>query len=124
MSIYCFVTDLYPGHNGPMEAMTDDTYLTEISDSEAEDLAQVMGGLASPVRLKILAYLRGGPQTVTSICDSIDENQTTVSNHLRLLRHLNLVMGERSGRNIYYSLYDTHVTDLLDEAIRHSRHTS
>lgn len=96
----------------------------EITDSEADYLAQVMGALASPVRLKILAYLRSGEHTVTSICQAINENQTTVSNHLRLLRHLSLVSGERSGRHIYYTLYDTHVVDLLDEAIGHFRHTT
>ncbi len=45
--------------------------------------------------------------------------QPAVSNQLRLLRALGLVTGDRPGRNIVYRLYDSHVAQLLDEAIYH-----
>lgn len=39
-----------------------------------------------------------------------------------LLRNLGLVDGERSGRNISYTLYDDHVVELLEQAIYHAEH--
>jgi DNA-binding transcriptional ArsR family regulator len=48
--------------------------------------------------------------------------QSAVSHQLRVLRHLGLVVGNRSGQRIVYSLYDNHVAMLLDEAIYHSEH--
>jgi hypothetical protein len=39
-----------------------------------------------------------------------------------LLRHLGLVIGERRGRKIVYALHDTHVADLLDQAVYHIEH--
>ena len=43
--------------------------------------------------------------------------QSAVSHHLRLLRHLGLVVGERDGRRTIYGLHDEHVGVLLAEAV-------
>ncbi|WP_228545972.1 ArsR/SmtB family transcription factor [Microcella flavibacter] len=93
-----------------------------LSKSDAERLAELMHALASPVRLRILSALRRGPFTVTELTDRLGVGQTTVSNHLRLLRHLSLVQGDRHGRSIFYSLFDEHVVDLLDDAVGHVGH--
>lgn len=81
-----------------------------------------MQALASPLRLRILSALRGQPRTVTDLGELLDAGQTTVSNHLRLLRHLSLVTGRRDGRHVHYALFDDHVSELLDEAIGHLGH--
>ena len=35
---------------------------------------------------------------------------------------MGLVVKQRTGRNITYSLYDNHVASLLDEAVYHAEH--
>jgi DNA-binding transcriptional ArsR family regulator len=45
-----------------------------------------------------------------------------VSHQLRVLRHLGLVIGERRGRRVVYALHDSHVADLLDQAVFHIEH--
>ena len=93
-----------------------------LSVSDAERLAEILQALASPVRLRILSALTTRQSTVTELSEQLQIGQTTVSNHLRLLRHLSLVTGSRDGRHIHYSLFDDHVTELLDEAIGHLDH--
>ena len=93
-----------------------------LSEADAERLAELMQALASPVRLRILSALRGGAITVTELTARLELGQTTVSNHLRVLRHLSLVAGDRRGRHIYYALDDEHVVELLDEAVGHIEH--
>ena len=93
-----------------------------LTATDAERLAETMRALASPVRLRILSVLRARPSTVTQLGEQLEVGQTTVSNHLRLLRHLNLVVGSRDGRRIHYSLFDDHVAELLDEAVGHLHH--
>lgn len=95
-----------------------------LTEDDARYLAEVMRALASPLRLRILSSLLEGPATVSELCERLDSAQAAVSNHLRLLRHLNLVTGDRRGRNIYYRLFDDHVNDLLDQAIGHASHLS
>ena len=48
--------------------------------------------------------------------------QSSVSHQLRLFRHLGLVVGERIGRSDVYALHDSHVADLLDQAVFHVEH--
>lgn len=85
-------------------------------------VASTLQALATPSRLLILTELRRGPVAVTELADAIGMEQSAVSHQLRLLRHLGLVTGTRSGRSIVYELYDNHVAELLDQAIFHSEH--
>ena len=103
-----------------------DTGTTEdsppLSREAAERLADTMFALATPSRLLILTALRDGPRTVSEIIAAVGMEQSAVSHQLRLLRHLGLVVGTRSGRSTVYALYDNHVAMLLDEAVYHSEH--
>lgn len=93
-----------------------------LSAGDAEALAEIMRALASPVRLRILSVLRIRPSTVTDLGMQLGTGQTTLSNHLRLLRNLSVVRGDRDGRHVHYALFDDHVADLFDEATGHLRH--
>jgi len=95
-----------------------------LAAADAKRLAEIMQALASPVRLRILSVLRSQPSTVTELSERLELGQTTVSNHLRLLRHLSLVTRSPEGRHVRYDLFDDHVTDLLEGALDHLEHTS
>lgn len=81
-----------------------------------------MQALATPSRVLILAHLRRGPCAVSELADAIAMEQSAVSQQLRVLRHLRLVVSARSGRQVYYGLYDSHVAELLDQAAWHVEH--
>ena len=92
-------------------------------DTEAAaHVATTLQALATPSRLMILTELRYGPRSVNELAEAIGMEQSAVSHQLRLLRNLGLAVGSRTGRNIIYRLYDSHVAQLLDEAIYHSEH--
>lgn len=88
----------------------------------AKSVAETLQALATPSRLLILGRLREGPATVSELAAAVDMEQSAVSHQLRLLRHLGLVDGHRSGRSVTYTLYDNHVAQLLDEAVYHAEH--
>ena len=90
--------------------------------ASAKAVAETLQALATPSRLLILGRLREGPATVNELTDAVGMEQSAVSHQLRLLRHLGLVVGDRHGRIITYRLYDTHVAQLLDEAVYHAEH--
>lgn len=81
-----------------------------------------MHAFSSPVRLRILSALRHSPLTVTQLCEAVGAGQTAVSNHLRLMRELGLVTGDRDGRNIRYALRGDRLVDLLDGVLGHVAH--
>ncbi len=85
-------------------------------------MAATLQALATPSRLLILTRLRAGACTVTDLASDVGMETSAVSHQLRLLRNLGLVTGTRQGRHIVYSLYDSHVAMLLDEAVYHIEH--
>lgn len=94
-----------------------------IDTETARQVAETMQALATPSRVRILARLKESSCSVTELAEAVRMEQSAVSHQLRLLRHLNLVTGERSGRQTIYALHDSHVGVLLEEAVYHVEHT-
>jgi ArsR family transcriptional regulator, nickel/cobalt-responsive transcriptional repressor len=94
----------------------------EVTAEDAERVAEAMQALATPSRVLILAALRERSQSVSELVAAVGMQQSAVSHQLRLLRDIGLVVGERQGRNVVYSLYDSHVAELIDQAVWHVEH--
>jgi DNA-binding transcriptional ArsR family regulator len=88
----------------------------------AERVAEAMQALSTPSRVMILAQLRERSQSVSELVAAVGMQQSAVSHQLRLLREIGLVVGERQGRRVVYSLYDEHVAELIDQAVGHIEH--
>lgn len=94
----------------------------KVDAATAREVAQTMHALATPSRVRILGRLRESACSVGELADAIGMEQSAVSHQLRILRHLGLVIGERRGRSVIYALHDSHVADLLDQAVFHIEH--
>lgn len=88
----------------------------------APAIAEYLGALAAPTRLLIMGRLRDGATSVGELARALDMEPSAVSHQLRLLRHLGLVIRERVGRQVFYGLHDSHVAELLDQAVFHIQH--
>ena len=73
-------------------------------------------------RMKILCCLREKELFVNDIAAEVDMTKSAVSHQLRLLKNEGLVKSRRDGKNIWYSLDDQHVEDLIDIAFIHIDH--
>jgi ArsR family transcriptional regulator, nickel/cobalt-responsive transcriptional repressor len=93
-----------------------------LTGEDAALIAQAMSALATPSRVLILAALRERPRSVSELVADVAMEQSAVSHQLRLLRDIGLIVGERHGRRIIYSLYDDHVASLIDQAVGHVEH--
>ena len=96
--------------------------LAFLSTETASSVAETMQALATPSRVRILSRLGAGPCSVGELAREIGMGQPAVSQQLRVLRHLGLVVGERDGRQVIYALHDDHVRALLAEAVSHAEH--
>lgn len=99
-----------------------DPDLTFLSATTARSVAETMQALATPSRVRILSRLVAGPCSVGELARAVEMEQSAVSQQLRVLRHLGLVVGERDGRQVIYALHDDHVRALLTEAVSHTEH--
>jgi DNA-binding transcriptional ArsR family regulator len=93
-----------------------------LSPSASRMVAETMQALATPSRVRILSRLAVGPCAVGTLASDVEMEPSAVSQQLRVLRHLGLVVGERDGRQVIYGLHDDHVRALLTEAVSHTEH--
>lgn len=76
--------------------------------------AHLCSGLADPTRIMILYTLEDGPHTVTEIVEALELPQPTISRHLKILRDAGLVISQRNGQYVHYSLKDARVIEALN----------
>ena len=76
--------------------------------------AEICAGLADPSRIMILYSLSEGPRNVTEICTALSIPQPSISRHLKILRERRMVIAERQGTVIKYSLADKRLIEALD----------
>ena len=77
----------------------------------------VFRALADPTRRKILALLQQGNLTAGEIAAQFPQAQPTISRHLQVLRHADLVLDAREGPYIRYRLNTTVLQSWLSWAM-------
>lgn len=73
----------------------------------------VFKALADSNRRKILSLLREKDMTAGEIANFFNISKPSISHHLNLLKQAHLVIDERQGQNIVYSLNTTVFQELL-----------
>lgn len=80
--------------------------------------ADFFKALAHPMRIRILELLREGPLSVGQLQEAIGTPASSVSQQLAVLRSRNIVVTERRGTTVIYTVRDRELLDLLDVARR------
>jgi DNA-binding transcriptional ArsR family regulator len=69
-----------------------------------EGLERVQEVICEPSRLRIVSALNGDQLSVSDLAAAIERKIPATSQHLRVLRELGIVEGERRARTVYYRL--------------------
>jgi ArsR family transcriptional regulator len=72
--------------------------------------------LAHPIRIQILDCLRDGEKGVNELSEALQIEPANVSQQLAILRVRNIVVGRKSGSNVYYTVADRTLFKLLNVA--------
>jgi DNA-binding transcriptional ArsR family regulator len=81
-------------------------------------IAEMLSAMGNTRRLQALLHLQKGETTVNDMAEAIGLTQSSLSQHLAVLRRCNLVKTRRSAQTIYYSLDSepaSKVLTLIDE---------
>ena len=76
--------------------------------------ARICKAIADPKRLLIINELRDGPMTVGELSDALGISQSNCSQHLAILRDRGVLMAERAGTSVSYSLRSDKVLKAVD----------
>lgn len=74
---------------------------------------EVFKALADPTRRKILDLLKEGDLTAGEIAENFAISKPSISNHLKILKMAELVLDEKKGQYVYYSLNSTIFQDVV-----------
>ena len=83
------------------------------------DLADLFKIFSVSTGLKILMSLVDTERCVSEIGDELQMSSTAVSHQLRVLKQSHLVKYRRNGKQVYYSLADSHVERIINCGIEH-----
>jgi ArsR family transcriptional regulator len=89
-----------------------------VSTTVPEALADLLGAVSHPDRLRLLVALHEGEREVAALSEALDLSQPRTSQHLALLRAHHLVEARRDGRRNVYSLTHPELVPWIAEGAR------
>lgn len=88
------------------------------------DAGELLRALAAPVRIAIVLQLRVSERCVHELVETLGVAQPLISQHLRVLKSVGVVYGERHGREVVYRLVDEHLAHIVVDAAAHAEEIS
>ena len=83
------------------------------------DLADFFKIFGDSTRMSILFAIDGEPMCVCDIAELLGMTKSAVSHQLKVLRQSDLITYKKSGKNVFYTLADDHVRDIIEKALEH-----
>ncbi len=75
--------------------------------------ARTLKAISDPKRLQIVEMLSDGELCASTILESFDITQPTLSHDMKVLIDAGLVNNRRKGKNIYYSIDNDHLNEII-----------
>lgn len=76
-----------------------------VDEADADELARVFAALADPVRLRLFSLIaNAGEVCACDLLGPLDRSQSTVSHHTKVLAETGLIVGEKRGRWVWWSI--------------------
>lgn len=88
-----------------------------MSDPSCCDFNDFVKAMADETRQRILTVLQDGEMNETDIVARLDLTQPTISHHLGILRHANLVQARNEGKYVFFRANPACVTECCGEIL-------
>ncbi len=85
-----------------------------MKDSLRRFKAEIFQALAHPTRIAIVEALRDGEMPASRLIETLGIEQANASQHLSVLRAKMVVVNRKVGNQVYYSLRDPVLIEVLD----------
>lgn len=95
----------------------------ELFDIDLQHLAALFKALGHPARLAIMNYLAATKTCITGdISNELPLSRTTINQHLKELKDLNLIKGEINGVKVNYCLNPEVVQSMAEQLNKYFNH--
>lgn len=79
-----------------------------------EEQSRILKAIAHPHRMEIILRLKGDGCNVSEIQNSMDLPQSTISNHLLILKNAGILSSRREGTTVCYKIEIEEIKQILD----------
>lgn len=93
--------------------------MQNINEVKIEKLAEIYKLLGNTSRLRILLLLVKGEFSASEIANVSHLSQAAASHQLKELKVARIIKSRKEGLNVFYSLDDWHITEILECGINH-----
>jgi DNA-binding transcriptional ArsR family regulator len=101
------------------ESIIDEVRQVMPQDEMLYDLAELFKVFGDTTRIKILYALFSKEMCVCDIADLLGMTHSAISHQLRVLKQARLVKFRKEGKVVYYSLDDSHISQIFDCGLSH-----
>ena len=88
------------------------------SDKALRDISEFFAVFSQETRIKIIILLSVSELNVNDIAKIMHQNQSTISHQLRILKDRKIVNSVRKGKEIFYSVANSYVSEVLFSAVK------
>lgn len=85
-----------------------------MQDALRQFKAEFFQALSHPTRIAIVEQLRDGELSAGVLIDRLGIEQANASQHLAVLRGKNILISRKAGNQVFYSVRDPLIIDVLD----------
>ena len=84
-----------------------------LTEDDARELAGAFAALADPVRLRLFNMIAAAREVCScDLQEPLNKSQPTVSHHTKILAEAGLIVGEKRGRWVWWSVVPERVRDI------------
>lgn len=86
------------------------------------DVSNFFKIIGDTTRTKILFSLDNNEMCVCDIANTLGMSKSSISHQLSVLKENGIIKSRRSGKEVYYTLDDEHVSEVFQVALEHINH--
>lgn len=86
------------------------------------DVSNFFKIIGDNTRIKILFSLDNNEMCVCDIANTLEMSKSSISHQLSILKKNGIIKSRRSGKEVYYTLDDEHVSEVFEVALEHIKH--
>lgn len=90
--------------------------------AEIQAVSVIFKVLGDPTRMKMMWALNLSELCVCDLAATLNMTKSAISHQLSTLKQAKMVKCRREGKNVFYSLDDDHVTNIIKLAMEHTKH--
>jgi DNA-binding transcriptional ArsR family regulator len=90
-----------------------------LDEHSGAHVAELFRAFSDTRRVRIMSALLNGEKNVGTLAQLVGITESAVSHHMRGLRQTHIVTARRDGKEVYYSITDSHIVTLFTQGVRH-----